>query len=244
MKGERSCGVAGGQPFWRQTALRAERWRDMGATEYEVRAIRFGILDLPSSPFTSGLVLPVIPQNKEDLEFGKEDLRIGCDSGIYEELSAEEVRAVVETGRMVSSAFTTWQGEGVERSGRLVISFARQSKHWPKGSVKTETLPGFALNMVKNDYLMSWDVKSGYRHFYLHPRMRDYFLFKYDARFYRRIVSPFGWGRSVLWFKKLMRPVVKFIRRNLGYRLLPWIDDFLYAPTDGCRPACNAIFAF
>jgi hypothetical protein len=47
----------------------------------------------------------------------------------------------------------------------------------------------------------------------------------------------FGCGRSVLWFTKLMRPVVKYIRSELGYRLLPWIDDFLCAPTDGRRPA-------
>ena len=50
--------------------MRADRWRDMGATEYEVRAIRFGSLDLPSISFTSGVVLPAIPQNEEDLVFG------------------------------------------------------------------------------------------------------------------------------------------------------------------------------
>jgi hypothetical protein len=44
------CGVAGGQPFWRRTALQADKRKNMGATEYEVRAIRFGILDLPSIP--------------------------------------------------------------------------------------------------------------------------------------------------------------------------------------------------
>jgi hypothetical protein len=137
MKEEQPCGVTGGQPFWKQTTLRAQMWRDIRATEYVVRAIRFGILDLPSTPFTSGLVLPAIPQNKEDLEFGKEDLRIGCDSGIYEELSAEEVRAVVETGRMVSSAFTTWQGEGVERKGRLVINFSGRAK------IDRKDLPGW-----------------------------------------------------------------------------------------------------
>jgi hypothetical protein len=175
MDGERPCGVAAGQPFWRQTASRADRWRDMGATEYEVRAIRFGIIDLPSTPFTSGLVLPIIPQNKNDLEFGKEDLRIESASGIYEEVSAEEVRAVVETGRMVSSAITTWQGKKVETKVHLVINFVQQSKHWPKRSVKMETLPGFALNLVKNDYLMSLDVVSGYWQFYIHPRISDYF---------------------------------------------------------------------
>jgi hypothetical protein len=129
MERDGPCGVAGGQPFWRRTALQADKWRDMGATEYEVRAIRFGILDLPSIPFTSGVVLPAIPQTEEDLVFGREDLRAGCVSGIYEEVVTEEVREVVRTGRMVSSAFVVWQGEGVERKGRFVINFSRQSQH-------------------------------------------------------------------------------------------------------------------
>jgi hypothetical protein len=155
-EGDRPCGVAGGQPFWRRTALRADRWRDMGATEYEVRAIRFGILDLPSIPFTSGVVLPAIPQTEEDLEFGREDLRAGCASGIYEDIGVEGMREAVSMGRMVSLAFVVWQGEGTERKGRFVINFSRQSRHWPKGSVRMETFPGFALNLVKNDHLMSW----------------------------------------------------------------------------------------
>ena len=48
--------------------MRADRWRDMGATECEFRAIRFGILDLPSIPFTSGVVLPAIPLAEKALE--------------------------------------------------------------------------------------------------------------------------------------------------------------------------------
>jgi hypothetical protein len=237
MERDGPCGMAGGHPFWRRTALQADKWRDMGATEYEVLAIRFGILDPPSIPFTSGVVLPAIPQTEEDLGFGRDDLRAGCASGIYEEVVAEEVREVVRTGRMVSSAFVVWKEEGVERKRRFVINFSRQSQHWPKGSVKMETFPSFALNLLTNDYLMSWDVKSGYRYFYLHPRMRDYFLFHYGGRFYRCIALPFGWGRSVLWFTKLMRPMVKYIRSEWGYRLIPWIDDFLCARTDGRRPA-------
>jgi hypothetical protein len=172
--------------------MRADRWRDMGATEYEVRAIRFGNLDLPSIPFTSGVVLPAIPQTEEDLVFGREDLRAGCASGIYEEIGVEEVREAVSMGRMVSSAFVVWQGEGVGRKGRFVLNFSQQSRHWPKGSVKMETLPGFALNLVKSDHLMSWDVKAGYRHFYLHPKMRDYFLFHYGGRSYRCTALPLG----------------------------------------------------
>jgi hypothetical protein len=62
--------------------------------------------------------------------------------------------------------------------------------------------------------------------------MRDCF-----RRYYRCIALPFGWGRSVLWFTKLMRPVVKYIRSKLRFRMLPWIEDFLCAQTDGSRPA-------
>jgi hypothetical protein len=116
-----------GQPFWRRKALQADKWRDMGAKEYEVRAICFGILDLPSIPFTSGVVLPAIPHKEEDSAFGGDDLRAGC--GIYEEFVAEgSVWEVMRTGRMVSSVFVVWQGEGVERKGRFVINFSRQSQ--------------------------------------------------------------------------------------------------------------------
>jgi hypothetical protein len=126
-------------------------------------------------------------------------------------------REIVRTGRMASSAFMVWQGEGTERKGHFVINFVRQSRHWPKGSIKTENLSGFALNLLKGECLMSWYVKSGYLHFYLHPRMHDCFLFRYGGRVYRCIALPFGQGRSVLWFAKLMRPVVNYLRRKMGY---------------------------
>jgi hypothetical protein len=76
-----------------------------------------------------------------------------------------------------------------------VINFSRQSRYWPKGSVKMETLPGFALNLMKNNHFMSWEVKFGYRHFYLHPKMREFFLFHYGGRFYRCVALPFWLGK-------------------------------------------------
>jgi hypothetical protein len=177
--------------------MRADRWRIIGAAEDEVRSIRFVILDLPSIPFTSGVVLPEIPQTEEVLLFGREELRAGCASEIYEDIGVEEAREALSMRLMVSSAFVVWYGEGVERKKLFVINLSQQSQHWPKGSVKMENLPCFALNLAKNDHLMSWDVKSGYRHFYLHPKMRDYFLFQYGDRSYRCIALPFGWERSV-----------------------------------------------
>jgi hypothetical protein len=44
-----------------------------------------------------------------------------------------------------------------------------------------ETMPSFGLSLCKNDYVMTWDIKAGCRHFYLHTLMRDFFVFSYDG---------------------------------------------------------------
>jgi hypothetical protein len=89
-----------------------------------------------------------------------------------------------------------------------------------------EILPSFGLSLWRNDYMMSWNIKSGYRHFSLYPLMRDLFGFRY-AGLYRCIALPFGWRRYVLWFVELMRPFVRYIRAKWRYCILPYIDDFL-----------------
>lgn len=86
--------------------------------------------------------------------------------------------------------------EGQDRTGRFVVNLHLQSQHWSKESIKMQTLPSFALELEQDDFLFSFDVQAGYRPFYLHPDMRNYFLFHYDGRFYRCIALPFGWGRS------------------------------------------------
>ena len=53
-----------------------------------------------------------------------------------------------------------------------------------------DTLQYFACQLQGGDVLMSWDIKSGYCHFYLHPRMRDFFLFRYNGRYYSCIALP------------------------------------------------------
>ena len=159
LRAQSGIGGAERRPLWRKTALRAILWhQDLGASEYLVRAIRFGILDRPTMPFTEGIVLENIPQSEEKMAFGVQDLMKGCANGLYEELY-EYVRDRVREGNMVSSAFTVWQREGAERKGRFVVNLKRQRKHWPRGSVKMETITGFALNLQKDDYLMSWDIK-------------------------------------------------------------------------------------
>jgi hypothetical protein len=108
------------------------------------RAVQFGILEQPSIPFSSGEVINPIPQTPEDLEFGREDLRAGCQERIYEEVATGEAERIRSTGAMISSSFVVWQDGPEGRKGRFVVSLSKQSKHWPKGSVRMETLPEYA----------------------------------------------------------------------------------------------------
>jgi hypothetical protein len=72
-----------------------------------------------------------------------------------------------------------------------------------------ETLPEYALELERGEKVVSFDIQVGYRHFRLAPQIRDWFLFRYDGRFYSYIALPFGWGRRTMWFAQLMVPVTE-----------------------------------
>lgn len=46
-----------------------------------------------------------------------------------------------------------------------------------------EALQGIAVELRSGDILISWNFKIGFRHFYLHPDARDYFLFRSAGRY-------------------------------------------------------------
>lgn len=136
---------------------------------------------------------------------------------------------------MVSSAFVHWEGfnEDGTHKGRFVQNFHIQSKQWSPTPTRMDTKKGFASLLRKDDHLISFDIKSGYRHFSLHPDVRNYFLFHFNGQFFRCKALPFGWSRSAFWFTNLIKPLVAHLRERFGMRVLPYIDDFLLAPTLG-----------
>jgi hypothetical protein len=52
-------------------------------------------------------------------------------------------------------------------------------------NVRIETLSEYVLELEREEQMVSFDIKAGYRHFRLAPQMRDWFLFRYDGHFYR-----------------------------------------------------------
>jgi hypothetical protein len=134
-------------PRWLATQLRVESWRLLGASEILCRAVQFGIMEQPSIPLNSGEVMNPIPQTPKDLAFGRKDLRAGCKGGIDEEVTTGEAERIRSTGAMISSIFVVWQDGPEGRKGRFVVNLSKQSKHWPKGSVRMETLPEYASEL-------------------------------------------------------------------------------------------------
>lgn len=64
--------------------------------------------------------------------------------------------------------------------------------------------------------LIFWDFKNEYRHFQLQPDVVDYFVFRYNGIFWRRIVLPFEWGQSVHYFRKLLQLLLRQMRERFG----------------------------
>lgn len=183
-----------GRPLWRVLQTHVDAWRRMGASEFLCRSIQFGIYEQPHRAFKpgNGVELGDIPQTKEDLRFAKEDIKKGLASGIYQEVSQEHARRALEAGAVISSAFVVWQDKEGELSGRFVVNLSVQSEHWAKGSVRMETLAEFAMSVQPEDHMLSFDIEKGFRHLRLHPAMRDWFIFRYNGKYYQCVALPFG----------------------------------------------------
>lgn len=205
-------------------------------------ALKKGILDMPEAPVWGKPRLREVPQTEEERAYGLAEIEKGLkeDSQLWEEMTQEEVARVELDGYMISSAFTHWEGmtEEGDRKGRFVQNFKVMSKWWESsGGVRLDKPAEYALGLQKTDHFLGFDIKGGYRHFYLAPEMRDFFCFHYAGRFFRCIALPFGWSRSPYWFITLLKPFVRVVRSRWNYRLLAYIDDFLCNPTSGDRPA-------
>lgn len=64
-----------GRARWADTRRCAQVWRTIGASEFAVRMMMFGMWDPPTRPFTQGQVLPVVPQTTIDLELQRKSWR-------------------------------------------------------------------------------------------------------------------------------------------------------------------------
>ena len=225
------------RPHYERVAALADGWREeLGIDDFTARILREGIRDPPQNPEWGKGEMPVIPQTQEEKEFGNEAVEKGLrnDSRAWEEITREQVTLLKKEGYGVASSFVHWEGvdEDGKKKGRFVQNLTDLTEWWEGKSVRMEKPAEFAAQVEEGDRFISFDVKSGYHHFFLHPSIRNFFLFHWEGRYFRCIALPFAWCRAAFWFVNLMKPFVGRMRK-WGYRILEYIDDFLVAPSVG-----------
>lgn len=159
-----------GTPHYERVAGRVGRWmelRDEHAGEingFLGRALEKGILDAPDNPERFVGKLTDVPQEKRNLEFGRNALAEGHapDSRLWKDIGEQETMLQVAHDHRISSAFVNWStDEEKEAKGRFVQNFKRHSKQLNKRGARMESAAEFAVDMEERDQFISFDIKAG-----------------------------------------------------------------------------------
>ena len=118
------------------------------------------------------------------------------------------------------------------RKRRLVINLHYLNQSLWKDKFKYEDLCTAMLMFQKDDYMFSFDLKSGYHHVDIYEPHQQYlgFQWAYEGKpqFFVFAVLPFGLATACYAFTKLLRPLVKYWRWE-GLRAIIYLDDGIIA---------------
>ena len=128
----------------------------------------------------------------------------------------------VETRPWVCSPLLVVVGNSGKK--HLVINLRYVNYFLWKEKFKYEDMKTALMLMDKEDYMCTFDLKSGYHHVDIHVESQRFLGFSWDQKFYVFTVLPFGLSTACYVFTKLMRPLVKYWRSN-GIRCVMFIDD-------------------
>ena len=190
-------------------------WREIGAPRSVLQWIRFGVpleFQHELKPFR----MPEMVLRKEDLDWARLEAERMVELGAWEEWSGSEPA-------FLSSAFIV---HGAKR--RVVIDLRHVNAALVERQFRYETLREFGGQLNQGDSMISFDLKDGYHHIAIQPQHRKYLAFRFAGRTYRCAALPFGLRTAPYVFTKTMRVLVKHWRAS-GVRVLPYLDDFLFA---------------
>lgn len=86
----------------------------------------------------------------------------------------------------------------------------------------------------QGDFLFTVDLKLGYHHIDTHQDYWRFLGFQWRGQYYVFKQLPFGLAPACYVFTKVMRQLVHSWRSR-GIRLIPYIDDFLFACRDSAE---------
>lgn len=107
---------------------------------------------------------------------------------------------------------------------RLVINLRHLNKYLWKEKFKYEDMRTALLYFDRNDYIVTFDLKSGYHHVDIHEKSRKYLGFQWREEYYKFTVLPFGLSSACYIFTKLLRPIIRHWRSQ-GIKAVIYLDD-------------------
>ena len=107
---------------------------------------------------------------------------------------------------------------------RLVINLRHLNKYLWKDKFKYEDMRTALMYFEKGEYIITFDLKSGYHHVDIHVESQTYLGFEWSGKHYVFTVLPFGLSSACYIFTKLLRPLVKYWRSQ-GIKAVIYLDD-------------------
>lgn len=204
-------------------ALRAAlpEWRKLRASAWVLDTIEHGVkIDWTSPPTRFRSI--EYPMNDEDTSFMRTEIARELEEGyILEVTSPREIAELT----CISSAFVAHTGQKL----RAVFDLKHPNNFQDNATCKYETLQDLASTLRPGDALLSWDIRDAYHHLTIRPCDRTYLAFRTLGRVFVPVTMPFGLRVAPRTWTKVCRPVVGALR-ELGFRIIAYVDDFGGAP--------------
>lgn len=114
----------------------------------------------------------------------------------------------------------------------LDLRFLNQCLQVPK--FKYESIRLITEFCLPHDFIFTVDLKAGYHHIDIFEPHWKYLGFYWQGQYYVFTQLPFGLAPACYVFTMVMRQLTKSWRQ-LGYRLIHYIDDFFFACRDSAE---------
>jgi hypothetical protein len=208
-------------PLFERVRANAAEWQRSGASPVVMRWITEGVrvpfVHGPPAPFRLRSKIPRQPAEHAALVTERDRL---LSSGALVPAVSHDF---VSSCRLEPKASGGW---------RLVVDLRHLNSHCPPKPARYETLKSLSSLAVRGDVAFSYDLKDGYHCIAIHPSHQKYFTVDILGSVYSFTVLPFGWSLSPWVFTKVMRVYVTRLRSE-GFRVLPYLDDFLHLLSPG-----------
>ena len=114
---------------------------------------------------------------------------------------------------------------------RLILDARYVNEHVVTPSFKYETLSGLQNVLQPQDYVFTFDLKSGYHHVDMDERYWTYLGFQWENQFYVFTQLPFGLAPACWAFTKVTRELLT-LWRSEGMRNTGYLDDSAHMSQD------------